>query len=187
MKIPLVLVAAAALTLTAPIARAAVITSAYTPLGGNSWLADFTVTNDGNPASFFGFTIDFPNATNLVLVASPSTWNSAVFQPDPSLPDDGFLDSFVINASNTLTAGQSIGGFEVSFAFTAGASPGALPFTFYDRNFTTLFAGNTTVTPISAIPEPPALFMAALGLALVGLRTVRTRTGTINRTKALTA
>ena len=67
MKIPLLVVAAAALALTAPSSQATVINSAYTPLGANSWLVDFTIINDGTPASFAGFTIDFPNATNLVL------------------------------------------------------------------------------------------------------------------------
>lgn len=174
MKKPLIVAAAAALACTASLSQATVINSAYTALGSNSWLASFTIVNDGTPASFAGFTIDFPNATNLVLRASPSTWDSAVFQPDASLPDDGFLDSFAFNASNTLPVGRSLGGFEVSFAFTAGAVPGALPFMVYNENFTPLFAGNTAV---AAIPEPATALLSALGLALVGLRTARARTG----------
>ena len=184
MRIPLLVVAAAALALTAPSSQATVINSAYTPLGANSWLVDFTIINDGTPASFAGFTIDFPNATNLVLRSSPSTWDSAVFQPDPGLPDNGFLDSFVRSASNALPLGQSIAGFGVSFAYTAGAIPGPLPFMVYSENFTPLFAGNTTV---AAIPEPPAVFMAVLGLALVGLRTARRLRKDCNPAKEVTA
>jgi len=183
-RIPLIVAAAAALALTAPSSQATVINSAYTSLGGNSWLVDFTVTNDGSPASFAGFTIDFPNATNLVLRSSPSTWDSAVFQPDPSLPDNGFLDSLIRSASNALPLGQSIAGFGVSFAYVAGATPGPLPFMVYSENFTPLFAGTTTV---AAIPEPPAVFMAALGLALVGLRTVRRHRKTRNVAKEVVA
>jgi hypothetical protein len=183
-RIPLIVAAVAALALTAPSSQATVINSAYTPLGGNSWLVDFTITNDGAPASFAGFTIDFPNATNLVLRTSPSTWDSAVFQPDPGLPDAGFLDSFVRNASNALPMGQSIAGFGVAFSYAAGAIPGPLPFLVYSENFTPLFAGSTTV---AAIPEPPTVFMAALGLALVGLRTVRRHRKTCNSAREVTA
>ena len=170
MNIPLIVAAAAALAFTAPLSQATVISSTYTPLGANSWLANFTIANDGTPARFAGFSIDFPNATNLVLVASPSTWDSAVFQQDPNLPDDGFLDSFVINASNTLTPGQSIGGFGVSFRYTAGPAPGALPFMVYSETFAPLFSGSTTVT---AIPEPSIALLSLLGLGFVGVRTWR--------------
>ncbi|CAN5133414.1 hypothetical protein BH11PSE9_BH11PSE9_02380 [soil metagenome] len=170
MKIPLIAAAAAALALTAPMSQATVIDSAYKSLGGDAWLVDFTITNDGTPASFFGFSIDMPNATNLVLVASPATWDSVVFQQDPNLPDDAYLDSFVIAPSNALTAGQSIKGFEVSFTYAAGAMPGAMPFVVYDETFAPLFSGTTTV---SAVPEPASVMLAALGLAVVGLRTAR--------------
>jgi len=180
MKIPLIVAAAVALAFTVTLSQAAVISSTYTPLGANSWLANFTIANDGMPARFAGFSIDFPNATNLVLVASPSTWDSAVFQEDPSLPDDGFLDSFVINASNTLTAGQSIGGFGVSFMYTAGSTPGALPFMIYSETFAPLFSGSTTVT---AVPEPSVALLAALGLALVGVRTRRSHARNGNTTQ----
>ena len=185
MKISLIAAAAAALALTAPISQATVINSAYTSLGANSWRVDFTVTNDGTPASFAGFTIDFPNATNLVLRASPATWDSAVFQPDANLPDDGFLDSFARASSNVLTPGQSLGGFAVSFAYAAGAVPGALPFMLYSENFTPVFAGMTTT--VAAIPEPETLFLCALGLALVGARTARTRGKNCSMTKKVSA
>ena len=179
MKIPMV-VAATALTFTAAISQATVINSAYAPLGGNSWLVDFTVTNDGTPASFAGFTIDFPSATNLVLRASPSTWDSAVFQADANLPDDAFFDSFAKSASSVLNPGQSIGGFQVSFAYTAGAMPGPLPFMVYSETFSPLFAGTTT---IPAIPEPPMVFLAALGLTFVALRVRSHRRSSQNKTE----
>lgn len=167
MKIPLIVAAATALAFTAPISQATVISSTYAPLGGGSWLVDFTVTNDGTPATFAGFTIDIPEATNLVVRGSPSTWDSLVFQPDPNLPDVGAFDSFVKSASNALVPGQSIGGFQMAFSYTSGARPGPLPFVVYSETFTPLFAGTTT---IPAIPEPPMVFLAALGLTFVGLR-----------------
>ena len=170
MKLALAGLVAAALTLGATASEATSITSTYTSLGGTSWLADFTVTNDGTPASFAGFTIDFPNATNLVLVRSPATWDSLVVQPDASIPDAGFLDSFAILASNYLALGQSLGGFAVSFNFASG-TPGALPFTVSNANFTAIGGGFTTaVTPI---PEPETVLLMGLGLAALGLRARR--------------
>lgn len=164
--------AAAALSLGATLAQATVIESAYTSLGGDAWLVDFRIINDGVPASFAGFSIDFPNATNLMLVASPLTWDSAVFQPDAGIPDDGFLDSFVIEASNGLGLGQTLGGFQVSFNYAAGLAPGALPFVINDANFAPLAMGLTSVT---AVPEPTTMLLAAFGLGVVALRTAHGR------------
>lgn len=165
MKIPLMAAAAAALALTAPLSQATLISTAYKPIGTNTWLASFTITNDGTPASFAGFTIEFPDATNLALLASPSTWDSLVLQPDPSLPADGILDSFVINPANALAVGQSIGGFRVSFNYLAGATPGSLPFSINNSSFVPIFFGSTTVT---SVPEPATVLSLALGLGFLG-------------------
>jgi len=172
MKISFIVATAAALVLTASLSQATVITTAYRPFGANSWVADFTIRNDGTPPSFAGFTIDFPNATNLALLASPATWDSLVLQPDPSIPAFGFLDSFVINPANMLAIGQSIGGFQVSFSYLAGAAPGPLPFVINSATFEPLFFGSTTVT---RVPEPATALSLAFGLGLLGLRSVRAR------------
>ena len=184
MKISLNAVAAATLALTASLSQATVIDSVYTPLGGDSWMVDFTIANDGMPASFAGFSVDLPNATNLALVASPGTWDSLVFQQDAGLLDDGSLDSFVANPVNALAVGQSVGGFGVSFAYTAGATPGALPFMIYSDAFALLSVGTTTVT---VVPEPAAVILAAFGLALVGLSTLRANAETCNSSRKVSA
>jgi hypothetical protein len=184
-KIPLIVAAAAALAFTASLSQATVINSTYKPLGGDSWLVDFTVVNDGTQANFAGFTIDFLDATNLVLLASPSSWDSLVFQQDPSLPDNAYLDSLSLSPSTMWNAGQSIGGFEVSFKYAAGATPGALPFMLYSETFSPVFAGTTTV--VAAIPEPSTAILTALGLAFVGLRTLRTANRKRNATEEVTA
>ncbi len=169
MKVPFRAGLLAALALAATTSQATVINSTYTRTGASSWLASFTVVNDGTPATFAGFTIDLPNATNLVLVASPSTWDSIVAQPDAALSDPGFFDSFAISASNWLAIGQSLGGFKVSFDYLAGTQPGALPFLVYNAAFTPLFGGATTVT--AAVPEPAtAGVLAVAGAGLLARR-----------------
>lgn len=184
MKVPLIVAAAAALTFAALPSQAAVISSTYTSIGLNAWRADFTVTNDANIAGFAGFSVDVPNATNLQLVSSPAAWDSMVFQPDPNLSDPGYLDSFLRNVTATLAPGQSVGGFGVSFNYTAGGMPGSLPFLVYNAAFTPVFGGNTTV---AAIPEPATALLAALGLAFIGLRSGRAYIGKTNATPEVTA
>ena len=172
MNVPLSAALAAALALAATPGSATVIHSAYTPLGSNSWLVDFTLTNDGTPASFAGFTVSLPDASNLVLVQAPVTWDSLVAQPDPALPDAGFLDAFAISPVNYLATGASLGGFRLSFTSTAG-TPGTLPFVINSADFSPLFFGTTTV---SVVPEPTTAWLALFGLALAGAGAARGRT-----------
>jgi hypothetical protein len=171
MKLSIASAIAAATTVlfTVP-TQATVINSAYTPLAGTVWLVELTVVNDGDPASITNFTVNFPSFTNLVLVATPASWDTLLIQPDPELPANGFLDSLAPTPADALTVG-SLGGFRVQFNF--GGIPGALPFVISDSSFTVLFSGLTTVT---AVPEPTALLMAALGLGVVvGLGISRSR------------
>lgn len=172
MKRSLIAAVVAACSLSASLAQATVISTAYTSLGGNAWMADFSILNDGSPAAFAGFTIDLPSATNLVLLGSPGTWDSWVAQADTGLQDDASFDSSVFQAGDALAVGQSIGGFKVSFNYTAGAMPGAMPFITYDADYNTLSVGLTTVT---AVPEPATTVLAALGLGVLGLRAAQGR------------
>ena len=165
MKLPLAAAAAAAAaaaTLFAPLSQATVINSVYTPLGGSTWLVDFTLVFDGSPSSITNFTVDFPSFSNLVLVASPATWDTLLVQPDAGIPDPGYLDSLALTPAAALTAG-SLGGFQVQFTFAG--TPGPLPFVISDATFTPVFAGVTTV-----VPEPAAWLMFALGLAGMAVR-----------------
>lgn len=171
MKLPMAAaLAVAAAGLIAQPALATVIDSVYTPLGGSSWIVDLTITHDGFPSSIVNFTVDFPDFTGLVLVASPASWDSLLVQPDPNIPDDGFLDSLARTPADALTGG-SLGGFRVQFSYAG--TPGALPFVISDVSFTPVFAGTTVVT---VVPEPAAALLAALGLAVVGLRVSRSAT-----------
>lgn len=172
MKRSLIAAAVAACSLSASLAQATVISTAYTSLGGDAWLADFNILNDGSPMAFAGFTVDLPSATNLVLLGSPATWDTWAAQADTGLQDDASLDSSVFLPADALAVGQSVGGFRVSFNYAAGMLPGAMPFIVYDADYTTLAMGMTTVT---AVPEPATTLLAALGLGVLGLRTAQAR------------
>lgn len=164
--------AVAALSLSASLAQATVIESAYSALGGDSWLVDFRIVQDAGSASFAGFTIDIAGASNLAVLATPGGWDSMVFQPDMGLGDPGAFDSFLQAGSPPLAAGQSVGGFRFSFMLAGGAMPGALPYLLSDADFNPVASGLTTVT---AVPEPATMLMAAFGLGVLGLRAARQR------------
>ncbi|URI06450.1 PEP-CTERM sorting domain-containing protein [Aquincola tertiaricarbonis] len=172
MKRTFIAAAVAALSLSASLAQATVIESAYSALGGGSWLVDFRVVQEAGSASFAGFTIDIADATDLAVVATPGGWDSMVFQPAAGLQDPGAFDSFMLAGIPPLSAGQSVSGFRFSFMLAGGATPGALPYLLSDADFNPVAAGITTVT---AVPEPATMLMAAFGLGMLGLRAARQR------------
>lgn len=168
------------------LSRAAVVQSDYTLLSGNTWLADFTVINDGNPSQITGFTIYFSEDlfANLSLVGSPSTWDSLVIQPDTGLPAAGFLDSFVLLEADAIGAGGSQGGFRVQFDHLAGTPPPALRFDINDPSFNVVFSGTTLV---SVVPEPASMLLASLGLCGLLATTRRQRSRASQDASEMTA
>lgn len=152
-------------------AQAAVIESAFAPLGGNTWSVDLRVLNDGAPATISGFTVYFDEArfANLSLAASPAGWDSLLLPPDLALPADGFLDAQALDASDELSLGQWGGPWVVQFDYLGGGAPGALPFDIVARDFSVLFSG-LTQRP-AQVAEPHQLALIGLGLlACAGTR-----------------
>ncbi|MEJ6000809.1 hypothetical protein [Paucibacter soli] len=147
-------------------AIAATINSVFTPLGGNSWTADFTVLGDGTPASLSGFTVFFAETdfSNLQVLGSPASWDSLVAQPDTGIPAAGFFDSVMLNRALGLGAGQSQGGFVVKFDYLGATAPGSLHYEITDENFQLLASGQTTL-----VPEPAGWAQLCGGLGLLGL------------------
>ncbi len=152
-------------------AQAAAVTATYTALVGNTWSVDFNIANDGTIPSIGGFTVYFDEGSfeALVLQASPAAWDSLLVQPDPNIPDAGFLDAMAIDVADELGAGQSIGGWTVQFNYLGNGLPGALSFDIVDRDFNTLFSGRTAVVSPVSEPSTVALLAAAL-LTAGGLR-----------------
>jgi hypothetical protein len=153
-------------------ASAAVVDSAYTFLGGSSWVADFTVRNDGMPATIDSLTVYFPEAfiSGLDLLASPAGWDTMIFQPDLGIPAPGMLDTLAKGPG--LVTGQSVGGFRVGFTLMTGGTPGSLKFDVNDSNYNVVLSGMTNVV---AVPEPSAAALLALGLCAIGWSASRRR------------
>jgi hypothetical protein len=147
-------------------AAAVTINSIFTPLGGNGWTVDFTVLADGTPASLSGFTVFFPETdfSNLVVQGSPVSWDSLVAQPDTNIPAAGYFDSMMLNRALGLSAGQSQGGFVVSFDYLGATAPGSLHYEITDENFQLLTSGQTAV-----VPEPASWAQLFGGLGLLAL------------------
>ena len=172
------LAACAALTIFCSIGHAAVVNVVTTSLGGTSYSASVSVTNDGTPTLLTGFTLFFSETqySNLVLTGSPGTWDALVIQPDVGIPAAGFLDSFVIDPANALANGQSIAGFNMTFNFLGQGAPSALPFDIVDFNFNVVTSGAANVTrfvptPGGNVPEPGTLWLLAAGaLGIVAAR-----------------
>jgi hypothetical protein len=148
---------AAIVLLLASSAEGAVITYQLTPLAGNSWVYDYTLTNDSLGAPLQEFTVFFDRSLyrDLAVGGSPDGWDSLVVQPDPLLPDDGFLDALALNEG--LAVGGTQGGFAVQFTWLGSGTPGSQPFAIINPvTFATLEAGTT-----SPVPAPGAGWLLA--------------------------
>lgn len=156
---------------------ATVITYETTQLGGSTWRYDYVVTNDtlGTPIEEFAIFFELGRYANLTALGLPGDWDGFVAQPDPLLPDDGFID--VLTFAGGVLTGDSLGAFSIVFDWLGDAAPGSQRFDIIDPlSFTTLDSGFTTraATPPTSAPEPSVLVM--LGLALLAFAVSRRRT-----------
>jgi len=142
------------------------ITYEATQLSGNTWRYDYTVDNDTLGAAIGELTFYFGlgDYANLGPLAMPSGWDGFIAQPDPLLPDDGFIDLLALDGG--LAPGQSLGGFSIVFNWLAAGTPGSQPFDIIEAiSFTTLESSSTALaTPATPVPEPPALLLFLIGL-----------------------
>lgn len=150
---------------------AAVISFTPTLLGGIQWKYDYTVAAATSDPAIDEFTIFFDPTgyANLAVVAAPLGWDPLVIQPDAGIPADGFFDALALVVG--ISPGTSLGGFAVSFDFVGTGTPGTQRFDIVDPNtFATLSTGFTTaavVAPPTDVPEPNALTLVGLALALL--------------------
>lgn len=158
----------------------------YTPtfIGGVQWKYEYVVTTALGDPNVDEFSIFFDPAlhANLSVATTPLGWDSLVIQPDTVIPADGLLDALAL--ASGISAGTSLGGFAVLFDFLGTGTPGTQPFDIVDpTTFATIQTGFTSVAavvpPTSDVPEPSALLLTGLAIAL--LLGFRSRFATSNR------
>jgi len=142
-------------------------------LGGGSWRYNYTVLAEVGDPAVEEFTIYFDAlvTSDLMVFASPASWDSIVVQPEPILPADGYFDSLAVSGLSPL---QSAGGFSVNFTYLGIGTPGSQRFDVIDPStFETLVSGFTQVAgdvdPPVDVPEPHSGALIALGLACVAI------------------
>lgn len=84
-------------------------------------------------------------------------WSILSIQPDLILRQPGYYDALALQNDPALSSP-----FTVEFIWQGQGTPGAQPFTIYNTDFSTLFAGQTVV-----VPEPTISALAGLALAVV--------------------
>lgn len=176
------LIAIGGMVLLQPLwASATLVQQFLTNLGGSTWLAGFTVVNDGTVPAIESFTVylDGGQATMLVATASPAGWDSLVVQPDGVLSADGFFDALLVDPSAALTPGVQLGGFSVQFDWSGTGTPVLFAFTVNNPDtFEVLESGQAVAAPgqPNLVPEPAtwALLLVALG-AIGAARQSRSR------------
>ena len=119
---PMASLVATLLWISAAPAHAAAVTYQATALGGDAWRYDYTVKNDGSPASIDEFTIFFELGlyADLAVAASPAGWDAQVVQPDPNIPADGFFDALALGAG-LLSGEEAL--FSVTFTYSGPGAP----------------------------------------------------------------
>jgi hypothetical protein len=164
----------AALGLAAP-ASATSIGYDLTLVAGNTWQYDFTIGNDslGVPIDEFTLFFDLGSFSNLVVTASPAGWDPLVAQPDPGLPQDGFVDWLALLGG--VAPGDTLSGFQLQVDFSGPAQPGAPLFTVVDPNtFDTLDRG-VTASNAAPIPEPGTVALVLLAMLALAARALARR------------
>jgi hypothetical protein len=165
------LAVAAALWLGAAVSsEATVVTFEVASLGGNSYEYTYFVVNDtlGVDIEELAVYFDVDLFENLQTATAPADWDPLIIQPDPVLPDDGFLD--VLALASGIAPGGSLGAFTIRTDFLGTGTPGRQPFEILDPStFTVLDSGFTVPAGAGAVPEPAALWLLGLASGALGL------------------
>jgi hypothetical protein len=142
-------------------AYSSTISYAASNISGNTWRYEYVLANDTPGSTINEFTIFFHLGlySTLSVLDSPAQWDSLVGQPDPNIPDDGFLDALAL--SSGLAVNHSISGFSVSFNWLGAGIPGSQTFNVVDPQ---TFAVLETEQAQSTVPEPNSASLLSLGL-----------------------
>lgn len=136
------------------------------PGGDPAWRLDLVVRNETLPFAVREFTIFVPHeaAGSISLVNAPEDWDWIVIQPDPFLPDDGFVDGLALGTG--LAIGDAPLSLSLELSWLGGAVPAGLIFDVVDpTSFETLARGEVVV-----VPEASSAILLALGFTALAAR-----------------
>ncbi|MEO8445081.1 MAG: hypothetical protein ABI567_08770 [Gammaproteobacteria bacterium] len=159
------LAAAVLLAGSAGTASATAVNYSIANLVGNTWAYSYTITSDRPTGGLPSYSIiqeisiyfDRTRYADLAVASSPMGWDSIVIQPDPGLPDDGFVD--VLALADGLAPGGTLSGLSVTFTYLGTGTPGSQPFDVVEPPAHTNESGVTTVVPL-----PSGLWLLGTGL-----------------------
>ena len=142
------------------------------PLGGGTWIYEYTVSNFAPGTSFDEFRIYFePSFFSITPLGPPPPdgWDLRAIQPDPKIPADGFLDA--IRRGGLLPQGATATGFKVGVVFSGTGAPAEQRFDLYTSGDSALrFSGTTVPLVVVSVPEPSAYLMMLGGLVVLARR-----------------
>lgn len=147
-------------------ANAATVNAVLTNVNGNTWDASFTVgASAGQPVEAFSVYFDWVQVSNILVQATPGSWDSIAIQADGGLASDGYFDALAMGSG--IAGGASLGGFTARFDWAELAGPTLLTYTINDPiNFSATESGNVNITlgGTTPVPEPASWALVVLGL-----------------------
>jgi predicted esterase YcpF (UPF0227 family) len=145
-----------------------IITTDYTNTNLNTWTVGYSIeNNDIYTIDEISIFFDYLKYENISIISSPANWDSIIYQPDPSYPDDGLMDSLAL--VDGINPGEILNGFSLSFDWIGSNLDEMTQYwEIIDPNtFSTIDSGNTVNAVISQVPEPQMILLFIIGLALM--------------------
>lgn len=137
-----------------------------TEIGLGTWQYTYTVSNIDLAMPIEEFTIyfDYDLYKDLAVVEpSPDGWDAIVWQPEPGL-GGGAYDALTVTMGAGINAGESIGGFSVSFDWFGTGNPATQYYEIVNpSDFTVMDSGYT-------VPEPTTMILLGFGGLLLRRR-----------------
>ena len=148
----------------AAVFAAPVVSYDLTQLLDNTWLCEYTISNDSESDIYqFSLWFDYNLYSDLSIESTPqinAAWDQWLGQPNVDFAADGIFDALALDGSQ-ITQGDSVSGFAVSFTWLGTDTPGCQLFEIYDPDDYTssVFSGDTVL-----VPEPISLLLTLMGV-----------------------